>query len=121
MGKLMLTNLTTVFLPFTLCGTLDGFLLHVLCFFTYKAQSNVGRLLLFAEPCLNVQLHDIIKGVYKNAMFNRYQGHTEWVRRGKAKDVKVKVKGTRQSESHTPQSESQTSLVLIYSVVFSAG
>ncbi|XP_064596054.1 WD repeat-containing protein 49-like isoform X2 [Liolophura sinensis] len=35
------------------------------------------------EPCLNVQLHDIIKGVYKNAMFNRYQGHTEWVRRVK--------------------------------------
>lgn len=119
MGKLMLTNLTTVFYLSHYVVLWMGFC--YLCFFTYKAQSNVGRLLLFAEPCLNVQLHDIIKGVYKNAMFNRYQGHTEWVRRGKAKDVKVKVKGTRQSESHTPQSESRTSLVLIYSVVFSAG
>ncbi|CAH1788695.1 unnamed protein product [Owenia fusiformis] len=32
------------------------------------------------DPCLNVQLSDILKKKYKNAKYLKHKGHTEWVR-----------------------------------------
>ena len=34
------------------------------------------------EPCLNVQLKDVLKKKYKNCRYTKHQGHTEWVRQG---------------------------------------
>ena len=37
---------------------------------------------LTAEPCLNVQLNDVSRNVYKNAGYYKYTAHSEWVRQG---------------------------------------
>ena len=39
------------------------------------------------EPCLNVQLKDVVSGKYKNATYTKYEAHNEknrgeWVRQG---------------------------------------
>ena len=43
---------------------------------------------MLSEPCLNVHLHDIVSGKYKNAVYAKYEAHREngkgeWVREGK--------------------------------------
>ena len=46
----------------------------------------------FTEPCLNVHLHDIVTGKYKNAVYAKYEAHREngkgeWVRNGESSAV----------------------------------
>ena len=51
------------------------------------------------EPCLNVQLKDVLKKKYKNARYTKHQGHTEWVRQGRSHRV-GQTGWVTQSRSH---------------------
>ena len=42
-----------------------------------------------ADVCLNVNIHDVNRGYYKNARFVKHQGHTEWARQGQSTDINM--------------------------------